>query len=80
MPYPLSVPASRTGPRRRASPPCAEESSPPSHRQQQRADASGRPYLGAPTVFVSHAWRYALETPLSVMLDYAEANPDAYFW
>eukprot|EP00911_Craspedida_sp_UC1_P002947 UC1_evm1s2150 len=45
-----------------------------------KTDDTGRALLGRPTVFVSHAWRYTFETPLSVMLDYAKDHPDTYFW
>jgi len=43
-------------------------------------DVSGRPYLAPATVFISHAWKYPLDTPVSVMLQHAEANPNAYCW
>jgi len=42
--------------------------------------ATGRPYLGDATVFLSHAWAFPLATPLSVMYEHAEKNPNAYFW
>jgi len=41
---------------------------------------TGKPYVGNATVFLSHAWAFPFETPLSVMYEHAEANPDAYFW
>ena len=45
-----------------------------------QTDGKGRPYLGIPTLFLSHAWKYRFSVPLSVMLKHAEENPDAYFW
>lgn len=41
---------------------------------------TGRPYLGEPTVFISHAWDCLFSALISVMLDHATENPKAYFW
>ncbi len=43
-------------------------------------DENGRPLIGQATVFVSHAWKFKFSSSFEVMMDYAESNPDAYFW
>ena len=37
-------------------------------------------FVGPATVFVSHAWRYAIMDVLNTMLKYAESHPNTYFW
>ena len=46
------------------------------HQQAQQ-----QPPLFAPAnVFVSHAWRYAINDSLQVMIEYGEQHPNTYFW
>jgi len=45
-----------------------------------KVDVDGRPWLGPPTVFVTHTWQFPFGVPLSVMLNYGDENPEAYFF
>ena len=50
------------------------------HMAQHDPDAYGM-YVGTPTVFVSHAWRYTFTTLVETILAYEAAEaPGAYFW
>lgn len=37
-------------------------------------------YTGRATVFVSHAYSYAVEDSIEVMLRYEESHPNSFFW
>eukprot|EP00042_Codosiga_hollandica_P038694 m.316447 g.316447 ORF g.316447 m.316447 type:complete len:263 (-) comp55462_c0_seq11:2253-3041(-) len=43
-------------------------------------DSEGRLLVGAPTVFVSHAWAYKIVDSLDAMIEYDEFHPNSYFW
>jgi len=48
---------------------------------REKLDSEGLPYVGVGTVFLSHAWSYAFDTPLAVAREYQESmDVRQYFW
>jgi hypothetical protein len=47
---------------------------------RSRPKAAARSYVGKAIVFISHAWKYDFQDVMAVMLDYAEKNPNTFFW
>ena len=45
-----------------------------------QTDASGKPYLGKASVFVSHAWKYCFSDPVDVMEQYEAEHSGTYYW